>query len=476
MAQDELSYSGLTTKTNLELVSELQTFIQTTYSQDGEEINFEVNSPDRQLTEILAEMGTVVRQLATDVYNSFDPTKCGGAVQDSRYQINYLTRKVGTYTQQNIDITVNQTVTLDGLDGAYNEADASAYTVSDNNGQLWYLIDTTTLYAGTTSCAFRAKEIGEIIPVIGTITNQVTIVQGVTKVINDVGYTVIGTEEESDADFRIRREQSVSLISGNNNDTILANILNLTGVTSANLYCNNTNSTDANGTPAHYIWLVVAGGANSDIANVLYENLGGAGTRGSVTVPLLSASLQTININFDRPTIVPLYIKFDLQPTVDLGEINMSDIKDYIAANLIYTIGEDAETSRITDTAANAILADGGGAYALNVQVSTGGTATASIGASTGITAATVNVIAFQAKMGDTTGSYAFSYDGSDWEYNLNVVTLSDYGIEYSGTAVSGDSITISYTQSTWSSYIAAPSVASQFVTDSTKITITPIV
>lgn len=476
MAQDELSYSGLTTKTNLELVSELQTFIQTTYSQDGEEINFEVNSPDRQLTEILAEMGTVVRQLATDVYNSFDPTKCGGAVQDSRYQINYLTRKVGTYTQQNIDITVNQTVTLDGLDGAYNEADASAYTVSDNNGQLWYLIDTTTLYAGTTSCAFRAKEIGEIIPVIGTITNQVTIVQGVTKVINDVGYTVIGTEEESDADFRIRREQSVSLISGNNNDTILANILNLTGVTSANLYCNNTNSTDANGTPAHYIWLVVAGGANSDIANVLYENLSGAGTRGSVTVPLLSASLQTVNINFDRPTIVPLYIKFDLQPTVDLGEINMSDIKDYIATNLIYTIGEDAETSRITDTAANAILADGGGAYALNVQVSTGGTATASIGASTGITSATVNVIAFQAKMGDTTGSYAFSYDGSDWKYNLNVITLSDYGIAYSGTAISGDSITISYTQSTWSSYIVAPSVASQFVTDSTKITITPIV
>lgn len=476
MAQDELSYSGLTTKTNLELVSELQTFIQTTYSQDGEEINFEVNSPDRQLTEILAEMGTVVRQLATDVYNSFDPTKCGGAVQDSRYQINYLTRKVGTYTQQNIDITVNQTVTLDGLDGAYNEADASAYTVSDNNGQLWYLIDTTTLYAGTTSCAFRAKEIGEIIPVIGTITNQVTIVQGVTKVINDVGYSVIGTEEESDSDFRIRREQSVSLISGNNNDTILANILNLTGVTSANLYCNNTNSTDANGTPAHYIWLVVAGGANSDIANVLYENLGGAGTRGSVTVPLLSASLQTVNINFDRPTIVPLYIKFDLQPTVDLGEINMSDIKDYIAANLIYTIGEDAETSRITDTAANAILADGGGAYALNVQVSTGGTATASIGASTGIDAATVNVIAFQAKMGDTTGSYAFSYDGSDWEYDSNVVTLSDYGIEYSGIAVSGDSIIISYTQSTWSSFITAPSVASQFVTDSTKISITPIV
>ena len=316
---------------------------------------------------------------------------------------------------------------------------------------------------------------GEVIPVIGTITNQVTIVQGVTKVINDVGYTIIGTEEESDSDFRIRREQSVGLISGNNIDAMLAQIYQIDGVTTANIYPNNTNTTDGNGTPAHTIWVIVGGGANSEIADAIYSNIGGSDMRGNVVVPLLNSSLQTVNIKFDRPTIVPLYIKFDLQPTVDLGEINMPDIKDYIATNLTYTIGETAESSRITEIASDAIIADGGGAYALNVLVSEGGSASASI-SGTGITDASVNVIEFQAEMGDTTGSYVFSYDGSIWEYNSEEVDLTDYGISYTGTAASGDTITISYTESTWSNYITAPTVASQFVTDSSKITITPII
>ena len=472
---DELTYSGLTTKTNLELVEELQTFIQETYSVDGEEINFEVNSPDRQLTEILAQMGTVVRQLITDVYNSFDPSKCVGAVQDSRYQINYLTRNIGTYTIQNINITTNQTVSLTGLDGAYNSEEATAYTVSDDSGQLWYLIDSVTLLAGTTACSFRAKEKGEIIPVIGTITNQVTIVQGVTNVINDVGYTTLGTDEESDSDFRIRREQSTSLISSNNDDAILAQILQLDGVTDCKIYPNNTNETDANGTPAHTLWTIVLGGANTEIANVIYANIGGADTRGNVVVPLLTSSLQTLNIRFDRPNAVPLYIKFDLQPTVDLGEIDMTAIKEYIGDNLVYQIGNPAETSKVTEVATDAILADGGGAYAINAQVSTGGTATASIGASTGITSASVNVVDFQYMMGFTTGSYVFTYDGSNWIYNENEVRISDYGISFVGVPDENDAITISYTAGTWESYIDAPTLASQFVTDSTKIIITPI-
>ena len=38
--------------------------------------------------------------------------------------------------------TTDKTVTLQGLDANYNDLNAASYTVSDNAGNLWYLIDT----------------------------------------------------------------------------------------------------------------------------------------------------------------------------------------------------------------------------------------------------------------------------------------------------------------------------------------------
>ena len=470
---DELTYDGLITKDNLTLVEELKTNLQNIYG--GEEtLNFNSNTPDGQLVEIMAELGTVVRQMITEVYNSCDPDKCSGSVQDVRYQINFLERKAGAFTLQNITITANKTVTLQGLDNAFNEEEAAAYTVSDNNGNLWYLVDTTTIYSGVTTLEFRAQNKGYIVPTVGTIVNQVTIVDGVTNVINNVGATSIGYEQESDSDFRIRRNQSTTVKGQSNEDAMLAQILEIDGVIDATYHINRTNSTDATSTPAHTLWVVVEGGANYSIAEAIYMNLGGCGTRGSVTVPINTASLQTININFDRETIVPFYIKFEIKAITDLGEINQAEVKEYIAENLTYGLGEDVETSKITQVCADAMLADGGNGYALNVEVSTGGTATASITA-TGITDASVISSTFQDVVGDTTATYTFTYVTDEWQLSGETVNLADYGISYTGTPIDNDEIEISFTAGTWTDYLAVSTIADKYTTDINKIYITTV-
>lgn len=467
---DELGYNGLETKDNTTLVNELINNFQDLYGQNGEILNLDSNTPDGQLIELLAFMGTTIREMITEVYNSCDPDKCVGAVQDNRYQINYLNRKAGSYTIQNIAVTANKTVTLQGLDASYNDPEASSYSISDDNGNIWYLIDTTTIYAGTSYLPFRAQQLGQVIPTIGTITNQVTIVDGITSVINNVGVTDIGEDEENDSDFRIRRAQSVAKSANNNADTILAQLLELDGVVSVNIHENKTNTTDGTGTYPHYIWVVVEGGANEEIATIIYANSGGAGTRGNVNTIIISESLQPITINFDRETIIPLYIKFDIKPIGLSTEINVNAVKSYIAENLVYNIGENVETSKITQICADAMLSDGGNGYALNIQVSTGGSATASIGASTGITSASVNVMDFQYMVQDTAGSYEFDYDGNDWSLNSDIVDLSQYGISYEGTPTSGDKITIAYTAGSWSDYLSANTIADKFTTDENKI------
>ena len=474
---DELLFTGLQTKDNSVLVNDLITGFQDIYAQSGEILNLDSNTPDGQLIELFAYAGTVIREMITEVYNSCDPDKCVGAVQDNRYQINYLTRKTGSYTLQNIAITANQTVELEGLDASFNDPEASSFAVSDNNGNIWYLVDSTTILAGTTTLEFRAQKKGEIIPTIGTITNMVTIIPGVVSVINNVGATSIGTEEESDSDFRIRRMRSVANSGQNNIDAMEGNLLALDGVVAVYIHRNYSSTTDTTGTPAHSIWVIIEGGANTDIANVIYENLGGSGTKGSVTVPIITSSLQTININFDREVIVPLYIKFDIKPITDLGEINQDDVKNYIADNLIYNIGESVETSKVTQVCADAMTADGGNGYALDVQISKGGTASASITA-TGITAASVVSSTFQDKAGDTTASYTFTYVLADdvWQLSGDDVDLAEYGISYTGTPADGDQITISFTAGTWTDYLAVTSLADKFTTDFNKIYITAIV
>ena len=471
---DELSYTGLQTKDNNILVSDLVTGFRDIYSQNGETLNFDSNTPDGQLIELLAYMGTTIREMITEVYNSCDPDKCVGSIQDNRYQINYIERKKGAYTLQNVAITTSQTVALQGLDASFNEPDASAYAVSDNNGNIWYLVDTTILLAGTTTLEFRAKDMGAVIPTVGTIINPVTIIPGVVGVINNVGATSIGYEEESDSDFRIRRDRSVSVPGKNNVDTMEGQLRELDGVVDVKIHENNTNTTDDTSTPAHSIWVVIEGGANTEIADIIYGNLGGSGTKGAVTVPITTASLQTIDINFDREVIMPLYIKFDIKPIVDLGEINQSDVKQYIADNLVYNIGEDVETSKITQVAADAMLADGGNGYALNIEISSGGTATASITA-TGITSASVESSIFQDKMGDTTANYDFVYDTDKWTYGSAEVDLSVYGISYVGVPADGDIITISFTAGAWTDFLAVSSLADKYTTDSNKIYITAI-
>ena len=466
---DELTNNGLQTKDNVVLIEDLKTNFQDLYSVNGETLNFDSNTPDGQLIELLALMGTTIREMITEVYNSCDPDKCVGAVQDNRYQINYLTRKQGSYTIQNIAITANKTVTLQGLDASYNDPEASSYSVSDDAGNVWYLIDTTTIYAGTSYLPFRAKELGQVIPTIGTITNPVTIVNGITNVINNVGATSIGVDEESDSDFRIRREQSTAKSGKNNADTILTELLELDGVISVNIHENKTNTTDSTGTYAHYIWVVVEGGANEDIARIIYSNSGGAGTRGNVNITINSESLQPITINFDRETVIPLYIKFDIKPIGDPTEISISAVKQYIAQNLYYNIGEDVETSKITQICADAMLSDGGNGYALDIQVSTGGSASATVSGS-GVTAATVDVVDFQYMVQDTAGTYTFIYSTGEWTLNSDIVDLTQYGISYTGTAVDNDEIEVSYTAGTWSDYLAASTIADKFTTDENKI------
>lgn len=370
---DIFNDNGLQVATSTEIQTELENGYKNIY---GNDIAIGSNTQDGQLIAIYTQMATDLRELIMEVFNSFNPTLCRGRIQDVRYALNDITRKGGTFTIVPITIEVNKTVTLQGLDANFYDVNATSYAIADDSGNQYFLIDTTTLTAGTYTLPFRAQNIGLIQPALNTITNQVTIVNGVLSVNNASAPTTYGENQETDDEFAIRRERSPENKSQNSIDSILGQLLELDGLTQAAVYnhdyANYPSTTDADGIPLGYIWVIAEGGSNAEIVTVIYANMAGSGTKGSVIVNVPTASGQILGINFDRPIAVPLYIKFDYQHTSSETEfINENAIKQYIVDNLQFKINQYADTSAIVPIAQQGILSSGGIGVCNDLQIST---------------------------------------------------------------------------------------------------------
>ena len=152
---NEITADGLETKSLDEIIAELNAEFESIY---GDDINLESNSPDGQMIGIIAQQVADLLDLATQVYNSFDPDAAFGATLDARVAINGLQRGGATYTIAPVSITVDRALTLPGLD-----QEGTPFTVADASGNQFQLVTTQTpAEAGTNSYNFRASNPGAV--------------------------------------------------------------------------------------------------------------------------------------------------------------------------------------------------------------------------------------------------------------------------------------------------------------------------
>lgn len=340
---DILNEDGLELKTLSTIVTELEDGVKSIY---GDDVNVDSDTPDGQLINIIAQACIDMRELIQDVYTSFDPDEAEGTVLDQRVALNGITRKGGTFTVTPVDITVDRSVSLVGMDDDETELDipSGVYTIKDDAGNQFVLLDSVTLSTGLTSLSFRAAEIGAVATTLNTITTAVTAIAGVTAINNSESPTIYGQDEESDAALKLRRTKSITSSSVGYLESVLAAVLAVDDVTDAKIFENSTDVTDTDGTLAHTLWAVVESGASADIANALYATkAAGCGMRGSVSQVITRPSGQTVTMNFDRPVNEDLYFRMTLA-LIGGGTIDEDYVKEQIVENITFTIGEDAAT------------------------------------------------------------------------------------------------------------------------------------
>lgn len=309
----------------------------------GPTINVASNTPDGQWINMFALAKLDMEQFAVSIYNSFDITQAVGVALDNLAQLLGLSRAAGTYTQTQVTITTNQSVTLNGLNST-----STPFTVSDNNGNIYYLIASATLSNGINVLNFQAANIGLVQAIQNTITVIVTPTPGVLTANNPSAPYAIGNTQETDAQFRLRCQKSTAGIATRKAQAMYAALSAIPGVEQAVVYENVTATTNATGVPPHSLWPIILGGTTIPIANTIYLYLGdGCGNKGSVQYNITQIDGSIFPVYFDYAQQSQLYIHLNVESLIS-GYIDNAALKTWISNNYILGINQTADITTLT--------------------------------------------------------------------------------------------------------------------------------
>ena len=363
MTQNYIGTNGLVTQDLGEIVDDLTAKFLDIYNL----ANIEQNSPDGQWLNILAQEKKDILDLITTYYNNLDPDRVVGIPQQILYKLNGLTINAYTYSYVYVTVLINEDVTLPGLDDNIDSTDGVGYTVADSNGTRWILAQTQNLSPGSYTLSFRAADLGAVTALPNTINVMETVLKGVTSVNNTASNYITGNDGETAAQFRQRRNRAMSVPSQGFLDSIESQMLNLSDVSQCKVYENTTNSTDANGIPAHGVWVIVEGGSSDEIGNTIYNNLPpGIPMKGTQTTTITKQNGQSVTLKYDIPQAATLYIQANIQ-AFD-GTLDPTYIKTQLLAELDFNIQEMADSAVITTMLKN-IIGDMGTVYGVEVSL-----------------------------------------------------------------------------------------------------------
>ena len=314
--------SGITAPTYAEVLEYLQDQYRAIY---GPDVYLEADSQDGQLLAVFASAINDANAVAISIYRSFSPATAQDDALSSNVKINGIARKAASFSSADLVIV--------GQAGRpINNGIAK-----DANGNKWALPASITIPPeGQLTVTATCQTLGAISAAAGTINQIATPTLGWQTVTNPAD-AAEGAPIEKDATLRQRQTVSTALPSLTVLDGIIGAVSNIAGVTRLAAYENDTNSTDANGIPAHSISLVVEGGDATAIAKAIAaKKTPGSGTYGTTAITVLDVYGRPITIRFYRPSTANVAVTATVRAltgyTSAIGDAIKQAISDYINA------------------------------------------------------------------------------------------------------------------------------------------------
>lgn len=291
----------------------------------GAALNVDASTPQGTMIAAETTARTSVMKNNADLANMQNPNLAYGTFLDA------ICALLGIERGENVS-THATGVTLNGdLDTVIN----AGSRVRTSNNDIFVLIDPVTIQAsGSTTGTFNSEEFGDIPLPVGPL----TIVDGTigwgSAIVGGTTTVKPGTTQATDAQLRNKRNEQLSIQGTSSTAAILANVLEVANVTSAQVVENNTGAAGTiNGvafTKGNAVWVCVAGNnpIKTDVADALYAahnsgtawDYGGSGMGVPVDDPngtiVIDPSTGLIyNVKWTTPILFDTYIHMDVHQT-----------------------------------------------------------------------------------------------------------------------------------------------------------------
>lgn len=313
----EFDYNGIKIRTFSEIFDKKVAEYKAIY---GDDINTEQNTQDGQKIGIESNAILDIELFAQWLYANLDADFAEGQMLNVLSKISGITRMPGSRSSVDVEIITDRVLVL-----------PAAWEAKDKNDVIWFLTDETNLVQGSNFVTLFSKDWGAIYAQSNEVIFQNHIVLGITSLTNALA-SIAGIDEESDADFRIRRNLSTENPAFSTIGELQGGLSNLNGVTNVKIYENKTDIFDTVlDLQAHSVWIIVDGGSVGDISKTIaISKTAGAGEKGAITgsyieeIPTdLGPFFYTHAPIFDRSTSLSTELICDVHVESGLGVVDL---------------------------------------------------------------------------------------------------------------------------------------------------------
>jgi uncharacterized phage protein gp47/JayE len=293
------------------------------FSDSEATLNAESESPAGQIIDSQAVLVTAKDSELVELMNQFDPRKADGIFQEALAAIYFLTRKTAQPTVVECVCTGLQGTTIP----------AGSMIQNDDGYKLTSVGAVTIPASGSVNVEFQTVDVGAI-PIPANSCNKIiTVIAGFDTVSNE-NAGVVGQLEESRTALETRRALSVAKNSHGSRLSLQGSIASIDGVLDCLVLENKSNATvtiQGVSLISHSVAICVYGGADNDIAEMIYNKLdAGCGTNGSTTVTYTSEDGVPNSYQIVRPAPTNLYVEVTINETTTTPATIEDDIKNAI--------------------------------------------------------------------------------------------------------------------------------------------------
>jgi len=318
-----LSASGFERKRLAEIKTEIEDALKLVF---GDNIDLTPQSGFGQFVGIISESLSDQWESQENTYNSQYPSTAQGNQLSNVVMYNGIERQAATKS------TI--TGTISGVTGTVIPIGSLA-SVSSTGIIFVTLVEVIIPAIGYITVAMEAQEDGAMEAAPGTLIVIETPIFGWTSVTNSTA-AIVGSDEETDAELRIRRELSTQALGQNLVDSLFGQLLNLEDIEDAVVISNGTDAV-VDGIPAHQFATSILGGINADIADIIWDNTPqGILSYGTTTVVITDDQGFPQDVKFIRPGDVDIYFKIDI--TIDTDIFPSTGEDDIKAAVALYGV------------------------------------------------------------------------------------------------------------------------------------------